>query len=230
MPSASRYSSQNPASFRACRLPNPVSLRQPTNPTFANGLPRLLRGWGPHHYNCTSRLQTQDPLRAMSRQRRKLIYLLGFMGSGKSTVGGLLANALGWPLIDLDTVIEAGHGLSIRQIFETSGEPFFRQVEHAALTEASKTDSAVIALGGGTFAQPSNVDIIRESGRDGRRCGSTALPKSCVPGAKGWRIGRCFAMSSRLPSSSRTVFPITGWQISGSPPRAASRKKWSNRY
>lgn len=100
----------------------------------------------------------------MSRQRRKLIYLLGFMGSGKSTVGGLLANALGWPLIDLDTVIEAGQGLSIRQIFENSGEPFFRQVEHAALTEASKTDSAVIALGGGTFAQPSNVDIIRESG------------------------------------------------------------------
>ena len=100
----------------------------------------------------------------MSRQRRKLIYLLGFMGSGKSTVGGLLANALGWPLIDLDTVIEAGQGLSIRQIFENSGEPFFRQVERAALTEASKTDSAVIALGGGTFAQPSNVDIIRESG------------------------------------------------------------------
>jgi len=100
----------------------------------------------------------------MSRQRRKLIYLLGFMGSGKSTVGGLLASALGWPLIDLDTVIEAGQGLSIRQIFENSGEPFFRQVEHAALTEASKTEPAVIALGGGTFAHPSNVDIIRESG------------------------------------------------------------------
>ena len=43
----------------------------------------------------------------MIRQRRKVIYLLGFMGSGKSTVGNLLAKALGWPLIDLDTVIEA---------------------------------------------------------------------------------------------------------------------------
>jgi shikimate kinase len=100
----------------------------------------------------------------MSRQRRKLIYLLGFMGSGKSTVGGLLAKALGWPLIDLDTVIEAGQGLSIREIFENSGEPFFRQLEHAALTEASKAEPAVIALGGGTFAQPSNVDLIRDSG------------------------------------------------------------------
>lgn len=100
----------------------------------------------------------------MSRQHRKVIYLLGFMGSGKSTVGDLLARALGWPLIDLDTVIEAGQGLSIREIFENSGELFFRQVERAALTEASKAEPAVIALGGGTFAQPPNVDLIQESG------------------------------------------------------------------
>jgi shikimate kinase len=100
----------------------------------------------------------------MLRQRRKVIYLLGFMGSGKSTVGQLLANALGWPLIDLDTVIEAGQGLSIREIFENSGEPFFRQIERAALTEACKAEPAVIALGGGTFAQPPNVDLVRESG------------------------------------------------------------------
>jgi shikimate kinase len=100
----------------------------------------------------------------MTRLRRKLIYLIGFMGSGKTTVGRLLAKALGWPLIDLDTVIEAGQGLTIREIFENSGEPFFRQVERAALTEASKTEPAVIALGGGTFAQPPNVDFIRETG------------------------------------------------------------------
>lgn len=100
----------------------------------------------------------------MLRQRRRVIYLLGFMGSGKSTVGDLLARALGWPLIDLDTLIEAGQGLTIREIFENSGEPFFRQVERAALTEASKAEPAVIALGGGTFAQPQNVELIRESG------------------------------------------------------------------
>ena len=100
----------------------------------------------------------------MNRHRRKVIYLLGFMGSGKSTVGQLLASALGWPLIDLDTVIEAGQGLTIREIFENSGEPFFRQIERAALVEASKAEPAVIALGGGTFAQPPNVDLIRESG------------------------------------------------------------------
>ena len=79
-------------------------------------------------------------------------------------MGKLLATALGWRFIDLDTVIEAGQGLSIREIFENSGEPFFRQIERAALTEASKTEPAVIALGGGTFAQSSNVDLIRDTG------------------------------------------------------------------
>ena len=100
----------------------------------------------------------------MSRHRRRVIYLLGFMGSGKSTVGNLLAQALGWPFIDLDAVIEAGQGLSIREIFENSGEPFFREIERAALTEAAKAEPAVIALGGGTFAQPPNVELIRAAG------------------------------------------------------------------
>lgn len=86
------------------------------------------------------------------------------MGSGKTTVGKLLAQKLRWPFIDLDSIIEAGQGLSIREIFEQAGEPFFRQIEHAALTEVSKTEPAVIALGGGTFAQEPNVEFIRETG------------------------------------------------------------------
>jgi shikimate kinase len=106
----------------------------------------------------------QKPRGVMIRHRRKLVFLLGFMGSGKSTVGQLLAAQIGWPFIDLDATIEAGQRLTIREIFEGAGEAFFRKVEHAALTEAAKTEPAVIALGGGTFVQPANVELVRESG------------------------------------------------------------------
>jgi shikimate kinase len=96
--------------------------------------------------------------------RRKLIYLLGFMGVGKSTVGELLARRLRWPFIDLDTTIEAGQGTTIREMFENAGEPFFRQIERAALIEASRSEPVVIALGGGTFVQEPNFEYINETG------------------------------------------------------------------
>jgi len=99
----------------------------------------------------------------MNNHRQKLIYLVGFMGTGKSSVGTLLAQQMGWPFVDLDTIIEAGQGASIREIFERAGEAFFRQLEHAALVEVSKKEPAVIALGGGTFAQKSNFDLIRQT-------------------------------------------------------------------
>ena len=85
------------------------------------------------------------------------------MGTGKSSVGTLLAQQMGWPFVDLDTIIEAGQGATIREIFEHAGEPFFRQIEHAALVEVSRKEPAVIALGGGTFVQKSNFDLIRQT-------------------------------------------------------------------
>ena len=100
----------------------------------------------------------------MAGSRARLIYLLGFMGAGKSSVGGLLAHALRWPFVDLDVAIEAGQGLTIRDIFEQAGEPFFRALEHAALTEIVKSEPVVIALGGGTFAQQQNLDLIEARG------------------------------------------------------------------
>jgi len=99
----------------------------------------------------------------MNNHQQKLIYLAGFMGAGKSSVGLSLAQQLGWPFVDLDTIIEAGQGATVRQIFEQSGEPFFRQIEHAALGEVARKEPAVIALGGGTFTQKANFDLIRQS-------------------------------------------------------------------
>lgn len=92
-----------------------------------------------------------------------MIFLLGFMGCGKTTVGALLARQLGWPFIDLDATLEAGQGMSIREIFDRLGEPFFREIEHAALREASRSQPAVIALGGGTFVQEPNLEFIRST-------------------------------------------------------------------
>jgi shikimate kinase len=100
----------------------------------------------------------------MIGRRRPLIYLLGFMGVGKSTVGLLLAQQLGWRFIDLDATIEAGQGVTVREIFERAGEPYFRKIERAALVDASQMAPAVIALGGGTFVQPANFEFIRGTG------------------------------------------------------------------
>ena len=93
------------------------------------------------------------------QKRKKIIYLTGFMGSGKSTVGAMLARELGWPFIDLDQTIEAGQGMTIRKIFETEGELHFRWLEHAALRELVKSEPAVIALGGGTVVQAGQPSV-----------------------------------------------------------------------
>ncbi len=98
-----------------------------------------------------------------------LICLTGFMGSGKTTVGRMLARQLGWHFVDLDTRIEEASQLKIPAIFERLGEPAFRQMEHEAL-EASFGEalengrSTVIALGGGTMAQPQSLALLRSRG------------------------------------------------------------------
>jgi shikimate kinase len=120
-------------------------------------------------------------------KRKKIIYLTGFMGSGKSTVGALLARELGWLFIDLDQTIEAGQGMTIRKIFETEGEPRFRWLEHAALRESVQNEPAVIALGGGTIVQRHNQALLREMG-------GTTIWLSCSPERL---LARCAGMEDR---------------------------------
>src|SRR5579863_5008128 len=112
---------------------------------------------------------TQPPISRPSQPRVQMLCLAGFMGSGKTTVGTLLARQLAWRFVDLDDRIEESAGLTIPQIFERFGEPAFRQMEadqlRAALGRAAEfSESTVLALGGGTYAQPGCPDFLRHSG------------------------------------------------------------------
>ncbi|HNY39780.1 MAG TPA: shikimate kinase [Bryobacteraceae bacterium] len=96
------------------------------------------------------------------------IYMVGFMGSGKTTVGRALARHLGWRYADLDEDIESKTQKSIPEIFDEMGEPHFRQLE-TALLERRVHDIAcgvpwVLSLGGGCFAQERNFDLIQNHG------------------------------------------------------------------
>ncbi len=95
-----------------------------------------------------------------------IVALTGFMGAGKTIVGHALAARLGWALVDLDHEIELQHKAPIREIFRDNGEAHFRAIETAALGSLLAQVSAptVIALGGGTFLQPANVALLRNSG------------------------------------------------------------------
>lgn len=92
------------------------------------------------------------------------LYLVGFMASGKTTIGRALAQELGWPFIDIDTEIEAREGRAISQIFAERGESLFRQVETEVIRQFAAGSSAVVALGGGAFVQPANRALIENHG------------------------------------------------------------------
>ena len=92
------------------------------------------------------------------------IYLIGFMGAGKTTVGRIVAEKLGWVFLDLDREIESGEGQPISVMFRTKGEPHFRKLEHTYLRALSVREHAVVALGGGTFTDPENRRIVDQSG------------------------------------------------------------------
>lgn len=98
--------------------------------------------------------------------RVQILCLAGFMGSGKTTVGALLARQLAWHFVDLDDRIEDAAGLRIPEIFERRGEPAFRQLEadqlRAALGRSQELkESMVLALGGGTYAQTGAPEFLR---------------------------------------------------------------------
>lgn len=96
------------------------------------------------------------------------LYLVGFMCSGKSTVGRALAEVLGWRFIDIDHEIEQEQRKTIREIFQEQGEAAFREIESDILgrnvVRVEAGSPAVLALGGGSFVQPRNWELIANNG------------------------------------------------------------------
>lgn len=98
------------------------------------------------------------------KERLRRIYLVGFMGVGKTTVGEHLARELGYPFADLDREIESATHKGIPEIFRDEGEPRFREIESAALRSVSALPEVVVACGGGTLTLGESRELIRRSG------------------------------------------------------------------
>jgi shikimate kinase len=96
--------------------------------------------------------------------KNKAVFLTGFMGSGKSTIGPIVANTIGWEFYDLDKVIEQNTGMKIKDIFDVHGESYFRNLETETLTSLAHHDKVVIALGGGTIASDTNLERMKNAG------------------------------------------------------------------
>ncbi len=92
------------------------------------------------------------------------VYLVGFMGAGKTSVGRALAKRLDWRFVDIDQEIESRERLTVSDIFQRHGEPHFRSVERSVLADHVALRHAVVATGGGTFADPHNRAIIKADG------------------------------------------------------------------
>lgn len=99
----------------------------------------------------------------MKKQPDK-IYLIGFMGCGKSYIGKQLAQSLGWDFIDMDDFLEAKEGISISQIFAEGGESLFRELERNYLHATYDFENTVVATGGGAPCFFDNVDWMNDHG------------------------------------------------------------------
>lgn len=118
-------------------------------------------------YTRSTVTQTQ-PIPMHSTNRTRSVFLVGFMGAGKTSVGLLLGQRLGWRFVDLDRQVEARVGKTVANIFRDMGEAAFRQMETEALEKLLHAlkdgDPTIIALGGGAFIQPANRELLESAG------------------------------------------------------------------
>ncbi|ACD66168.1 MAG TPA: shikimate kinase [Sulfurihydrogenibium sp.] len=94
----------------------------------------------------------------------KNIYLVGFMGSGKSTVGKILAEKLNMKFVDIDKLIEEKEGMKIKDIFEQKGESYFRELERKQIEAIVNQEGLVVSTGGGLGANLNNMNLMKKNG------------------------------------------------------------------
>lgn len=92
------------------------------------------------------------------------IFLTGFMGVGKSRIGRLLADRLGWGFLDTDQMVQERAGMSVTELFARQGEAVFRDLEHDCVREAAHLPEVVVSLGGGAIVQARNRELVRAAG------------------------------------------------------------------
>lgn len=109
-------------------------------------------------------MKTIEPDRDLTTQKRDFhnITLVGFMGTGKTTVGRLLEQRLGFKFIDTDQIIEESIGKTIAQIFESEGEPTFRSYEMQVVQQLNEKRKTIIATGGGLVLNVSNLHSLKK--------------------------------------------------------------------
>ena len=93
------------------------------------------------------------------------IFLVGFMASGKTTVGKVVASRIGWAFADIDDLVTKAAGLSVAEIFAAEGEEGFRRRESDAIREAAARTRAVVATGGGAVCREENLALMLAAGR-----------------------------------------------------------------
>lgn len=103
------------------------------------------------------------PIQPIISPAHQRIILTGFMGAGKTTVGRLLAEQLGWTFLDLDRHLEVRAGATVAELFSTHGEAHFRRLESSALAGALAQQRVVLALGGGTPEQLTNRLLLEQT-------------------------------------------------------------------
>ena len=147
------------------------------------------------------------------------LFLIGFMGCGKSRVGAALARELGWPFVDNDARIEQREGRTVQEIFEISGEAGFRRVEREALSSVDLRDPKVVATGGGAFIRFETRRWMKQQGCTIWLDVPLAVARQRVRGGRGrplWISGDRFALRT-LYEQRRAVYALADLRVTASP-------------